>query len=243
MENEGEVIVIGAVVLAAGSGKRMKAEKNKQYLTIAGRTMLSYAIESMAAIAPEIIIVAAKGEHANVQQAICEANISNERCKIVEGGAERKDSVYAGLRAIPESWEKVLIHDGARPFVPVHILKKIIDNIQENMGVVPILPVVDTIKKIDENGYVCETLPRNTLAAVQTPQGFLAKDIIEAHQAARHLKFEFTDDASIFEHFGKKIYTIQGHTMMRKMTVPEDMVLASNYRTIWEEENACRNRI
>lgn len=110
--------MIGAVVLAGGQGKRMQAGINKQYLEIEGRSVLSLAIESMAAVADGLIVVCAHGEEAQARAAVRESGAIAERVQIVEGGKERQDSVRNALLAMPESWQKVLIHDGARPFVP-----------------------------------------------------------------------------------------------------------------------------
>lgn len=119
--------MIGAVVLAGGQGKRMQAGINKQYLEIEGRSVLSLAIESMAAVADGLIVVCAHGEEAQARAAVRESGAIAERVQIVEGGKERQDSVRNALLAMPESWQKVLIHDGARPFVPQEMLRRILD--------------------------------------------------------------------------------------------------------------------
>ena len=119
--------MIGAVVLAGGQGKRMQAGINKQYLEIEGRSVLSLAIESMAAAADGLIVVCAHGEEAQARAAVRESGALAERVQIVEGGKERQDSVRNALLAMPESWQKVLIHDGARPFVPQEMLRRILD--------------------------------------------------------------------------------------------------------------------
>ena len=155
--------MIGAVVLAGGQGKRMQAGINKQYLEIEGRSVLSLAIESMAAVADGLIVVCAHGEEAQARAAVCESGALAERVQIVEGGKERQDSVRNALLTMPESWQKVLIHDGARPFVPQEMLRRILDATAPGVGVVPGTPVTDTIKRVDAEGFIVETPPRETL--------------------------------------------------------------------------------
>ena len=169
--------MIGAVVLAGGQGKRMQAGINKQYLEIEGRSVLSLAIESMAAVADGLIVVCAHGEEAQARAAVCESGALAERVQIVEGGKERQDSVRNALLTMPESWQKVLIHDGARPFVPQEMLRRILDATAPGVGVVPGTPVTDTIKRVDAEGFIVETPPRETLRAAQTPQCFMAAEI------------------------------------------------------------------
>lgn len=228
--------MIGAVVLAGGQGKRMQAGINKQYLEIEGRSVLSLAIESMAAVADGLIVVCAHGEEAQARAAVCESGALAERVQIVEGGKERQDSVRNALLAMPESWQKVLIHDGARPFVPQEMLRRILDATALGVGVVPGTPVTDTIKRVDAEGFIVETPPRETLRAAQTPQCFMAAEIRALHLEMAESGRIFTDDAMLYEAGGKRVRMVDGSSLSRKLTVPEDLFWATEMKHAWEAE-------
>lgn len=228
--------MIGAVVLAGGQGKRMQAGINKQYLEIEGRSVLSLAIESMAAVADGLIVVCAHGEEAQARAAVCESGALAERVQIVEGGKERQDSVRNALLAMPESWQKVLIHDGARPFVPQEMLRRILDATAPGVGVVPRTPVTDTIKRVDAEGFIVETPPRETLRAAQTPQCFMAAEIRALHLEMAESGRIFTDDAMLYEAGGKRVRMVDGSSLSRKLTVPEDLFWATEMKHAWEAE-------
>lgn len=228
--------MIGAVVLAGGQGKRMQAGINKQYLEIEGRSVLSLAIESMAAVADGLIVVCAHGEEAQARAAVCESGALAERAQIVEGGKERQDSVRNALLAMPESWQKVLIHDGARPFVPQEMLRRILDATAPGVGVVPGTPVIDTIKRVDAEGFIVETPPRETLRAAQTPQCFMAAEIRALHLEMAESGRIFTDDAMLYEAGGKRVRMVDGSSLSRKLTVPEDLFWATEMKHAWEAE-------
>lgn len=228
--------MIGAVVLAGGQGKRMQAGINKQYLEIEGRSVLSLAIESMAAVADGLIVVCAHGEEAQARAAVCESDALAERVQIVEGGKERQDSVRNALLAMPESWQKVLIHDGARPFVPQEMLRRILDAAAPGVGVVPGTPVTDTIKRVDAEGFIVETPPRETLRAAQTPQCFMAAEIRALHLEMAESGRIFTDDAMLYEAGGKRVRMVDGSSLSRKLTVPEDLFWATEMKHAWEAE-------
>ena len=228
--------MIGAVVLAGGQGKRMQAGINKQYLTIEGRGVLSLAIESMAAVAEALIVVAARGEEDRAWQAVRESGVEPARVQVVEGGRERQDSVRHALLAMPENWEKVLIHDGARPIVPQAMLERILAATAPGIGVVPGLAVTDTIKRVDAAGFIVETPPRAMLRAAQTPQCFMAQEIRALHLEVAESGEIFTDDAMLYEAGGKRVRMVDGSGMSRKLTVPEDLFWATEMKHIWEEE-------
>ncbi len=225
----------GAIILAGGRGKRMGAGMNKQYLMLHGRCILSYAIESLAKVVDELIIVIATGEKDAAAQAVVEAGVAISRCQFVGGGKERQDSVRNALLAMPNTWDKVLIHDGARPFVPVTVIENLLEQTTVGLGTIPGLSVTDTIKRVDEKGLVVETPNRALLRAIQTPQAFVAKDIQKLHLMAAETSAVFTDDASICEYFGYSIQVVEGALMMQKMTVKEDFIWAEKMHSEWEE--------
>lgn len=229
-------IMVGAVVLAGGQGKRMNAGMNKQYLLIDGRSVLSYAIESMACGADEIIIVAANGEEAAAETAIKESGVDRTRCKIVIGGKERQDSVRHAMEAMPDSWEKVMIHDGARPFVPKEVVNRLLEAVQPGIGAIPGLPVTDTVKRVDEEGFILATPPRHMLRAAQTPQCFWAEEIKALHLAVEKENLVFTDDAALYEYGGKRVRMVDGAIMTKKLTIQDDLMWVEQMKKVWEDQ-------
>lgn len=223
----------GCIILAAGSGSRMQADRNKQYLQLQGRSVLSYSLQTMAAAAriDAILLVIKPGEEAAAREALREAGVAPETVPLVHGGDTRAASVHLALQAMPDSWTRVLIHDGARPLVDEALVNRVLDAVAPGVGVVPGLAVRDTIKRIDEKQQVVGTVPRTDLVAVQTPQGFYTTDICAAHQAAPALTEAITDDASLFEALGRTVRMVAGQEDNIKVTVPQDLALATFYLT------------
>lgn len=228
--------MVGAVVLAGGQGKRMNVGMNKQYLMIEDRSVLSYALESMAAVADALIVVVARGEEAACEAAIKESGVDRARCQMVTGGKERQDSVRNAMIAMPDSWEKVLIHDGARPFVPKDVIERLLAATESGIGSVPGLPVTDTVKRIDEEGFILATPPRHMLRAAQTPQCFMASEIKALHMAVEKENLVFTDDAAIYEYGGKRVRMVDGSTMSKKLTIQDDLLWVEQMKTVWEAQ-------
>lgn len=215
---------ISAIVLAAGKGRRMGKEINKQYLLLNNNPILSYTIEAFENNneIDEIVIVAAKDEIEYCVKNIVGKYNFKKVSKVVEGGEERKDSVLKGLEAL-EDCEIVLIHDGARPFVTNKIINEGIENAKKygacTCGVTP----KDTIKVKGNNGFAKETPNREELFLVQTPQCFKYSLIREAHERLIDDKITITDDTMVAELAGHKVYLYQGDYNNIKITTPEDM--------------------
>lgn len=155
----------------------------------------------------------------------------DKKVLIVHGGRERGDSIAAALRTdlhprLSDSY--YLIHDGARPFIPTPVIDRILLALKcGNQGVIPILPVADTIKLLHFDGTVDKTLPRRQLASVQTPQGFQAAALHRAYQELQpHM---YTDDASMLEALGIAVETVDGSELTRKITFPQDLKWAKHY--------------
>lgn len=142
----------------------------------------------------------------------------------VPGGNRRRDSVAAGLEEVPDDVEYVIVHDAARPFATVEMIQAIIETLRTRDvdGVVPAVPVRDTLKAVDDNDVVINTMPRDHLVAVQTPQGFAARPLREAHAA---LEGSYTDDAGMVEENGGRVVVIPGDPRNLKVTFPEDLAV------------------
>ena len=224
-----------AVVLAAGSGKRMQSDVAKQYLLLNEKPVLWYALQvfEKSEIIDEVILVVGKGEISYCQQEIVEKYDFHKVVQVIEGGAERYLSVWEALKVIDDQGI-IFIHDGARPFVTEEILKDTYKAALECSACVTGMPVKDTIKISDENGFAVQTPNRKTVWQVQTPQVFEAKLIVAAYrelienlEAIKSSGIEITDDAMVVETMkAMPVKLVKGSYRNMKITTPEDMKTA-----------------
>ena len=220
-----------AIVLAAGSGKRMNSKVHKQYLIIQDRPVLYYSLKAFEDSAvDEIVLVVGKGEEKFCRKEIVDKYGISKVKAIVEGGNERYHSVFEGLKQTSDA-DYVLIHDGARPFVNQDIIRRCMQEVQKYQACVVGMPVKDTIKIADEEGYAKQTPDRKNVWMIQTPQTFSYALIYEAYEEM--LKTEdtaITDDAMVLERIkGKKSKLIEGSYRNIKITTPEDLLIANVY--------------
>lgn len=220
-----------AIVLAAGSGKRMNSKVHKQYLIIQDRPVLYYSLKAFEDSAvDEIVLVVGKGEEKFCRKEIVDKYGISKVKAIVEGGKERYHSVFEGLKQTSDA-DYVLIHDGARPFVNQDIIRRCMQEVQKYQACVVGMPVKDTIKIADEEGYAKQTPDRKNVWMIQTPQTFSYALIYEAYEEM--LKTEdaaITDDAMVLECTkGKKSKLIEGSYRNIKITTPEDLLIANVY--------------
>ena len=220
-----------AIVLAAGSGKRMNSQVHKQYLIIQDRPVLYYSLKEFEDSAvDEIVLVVGKGEEEFCRREIVDKYGISKVKAIVEGGKERYHSVFEGLKQTSDA-DYVLIHDGARPFVNQGIIRRCMQEVQKYQACVVGMPVKDTIKIADEGGYAKQTPDRKNVWMIQTPQTFSYALIYEAYEEM--LKTEdtaITDDAMVLERIkGKKSKLIEGSYRNIKITTPEDLLIANVY--------------
>ena len=220
-----------AIVLAAGSGKRMNSQVHKQYLIIQDRPVLYYSLKAFEDSAvDEIVLVVGKGEEEFCRREIVDKYGISKVKAIVEGGKERYHSVFEGLKQTSDA-DYVLIHDGARPFVNQDIIRRCMQEVQKYQACVVGMPVKDTIKIADEGGYAKQTPDRKNVWMIQTPQTFSYALIYEAYEEM--LKTEdtaITDDAMVLERIkGKKSKLIEGSYRNIKITTPEDLLIANVY--------------
>lgn len=227
-----------AIVLAAGSGKRMNTAVHKQYLDIKGKPVLYYALHAFEqSSVDEIVLVVGKGETDYCRQEIVEKYGLKKVKKIVEGGKERYHSVYEGLKAADHP-DYVLIHDGARPFILKKTIEQTMQEVKKYQACVVAVPVKDTVKIADEEGYAKETPERKYVWAVQTPQVFSYPMIYDAYEKALQQEdTSITDDAMVLEKVtGRKVRLIEGSYRNIKITTPEDLLIAECYLEHPEEE-------
>jgi 2-C-methyl-D-erythritol 4-phosphate cytidylyltransferase len=221
-----------ALIPAAGMGKRMGAAVNKQYLMLNGMPIVAHTIALFenASFIDDIYLVIPEAEIPFCREIVVERyGFAKVRC-IVPGGAERQNSVLNGLRAVADARDDdlVLIHDGVRPLVPLHVLEQALETAAAYDAALVAVPVKDTVK-IVVDGIVRETPQRENLWLAQTPQAFRYGLIRAAHEAADAERFLGTDDAMLVERLGRDVHIVPGDYRNIKITTPEDLILAEAF--------------
>lgn len=228
---------ICAICLAAGQGKRMESNVQKQYLLIEEKPVLYYALKAFQeSPVDEVILVVGAGEEEYCQKEIVDKYKMTKVSAIVAGGKERYHSVFHGIQAI-EKCDYVLIHDGARPFLNQDIICRCIDGAKTYQACVAGMPVKDTIKLADDDQNIESTPERSKVWQIQTPQAFsyeLIKKaytmLIENENKGIQTEIPVTDDAMVVEYFlKKKVHLVQGSYENIKITTPEDMYVAEAF--------------
>ena len=212
-------MTVGVVVPAAGAGTRLGTGRPKALHELAGEPLLGHAVRRLRAcpsIGP-VVVAAPPADVAAVQALLPEV-------LVVAGGAERQDSVAAGLAALPPEVDLVLVHDAARALVPIDVIEAVVAALRAGaQAVVPVLPVADTLKQVAPDGTVVRTVSREDLRAVQTPQGFRRAVLEAAHRASSG---SLTDDAGLVEAAGVTVQTVPGSPLAFKVTTPFDLLVA-----------------
>jgi 2-C-methyl-D-erythritol 4-phosphate cytidylyltransferase/2-C-methyl-D-erythritol 2,4-cyclodiphosphate synthase len=206
-----------AIIAGAGLGKRLGANLPKALIQIEGISLVERAFSALSQVVDEIVITAPEGFAEEFRK------IVGESAKVITGGVLRSDSVKLALQSLSPSVEYVLVHDAARGLATSDLARRVLAELKGGeLAVIPALAVVDTIKEVDEKGYVRNTPNRASLKAVQTPQGFAASVLKRAHEASE----DATDDAALVEAIGVKVKTIPGEARAMKVTNAEDIALA-----------------
>lgn len=209
-----------ALVPAAGGGERLGAGLPKAFVELAGRTMVERAVDGLLASGVISRVVVAVPADRLEQAAV----LLGARACVVAGGAERPDTVRRGLEAVGDP-DFTLVHDAARPLTPVSVIQRVVAALRGGLSaVIPVLPVVDTVKAVDANGVVLATPERAGLRAAQTPQGFRTALLRRAYDMAPAASA--TDDAALVESLGVPVHTVAGDVLAFKVTTPLDLRLA-----------------
>lgn len=218
-----------AVVPAAGNSTRMGTKVKKQYLELEGIPVLARTLQVLqeCSLVDGIVLVVGRGEEEYCRLELVDRFGFSKVLKIVAGGGERQISVWNGLSALPDGTEIVVIHDGARPLLPPDRLAAVIEAAQSTGAATLAVPPKDTVKSGDSHGLVVETLPRDKLFLIQTPQAFQYKLILKAHKEALSKGVRATDDAYLVELTRRPVKLVRGSYQNIKITTPEDLVLAS----------------
>ncbi len=223
-----------AVVPAAGRGERLGAGGPKALRDLGGVPILVHAVRALAgARSIDLVVVAAPAEEVAGVRALLRGLDAGAEVWIVAGGDTRQESVGAALMALPDGVDVVLVHDAARPLVPVTLVDAVAAAVRAGSdAVVPGIAIADTTKQVDEAGRVEATLDRSRLRAIQTPQGFRRSVLESAHESARiesslhNESMVATDDAGLVERFGTTVMVVPGHEDAFKVTRPIDLLLA-----------------
>lgn len=215
------------IVVAAGSGTRLAGGAPKAFVGIDTRSILRHALDGVFSAAPmQVVVVAPEGFEGQAESDLrAAAGERADLARVVTGGATRQDSVAAGLAALWGDVDTVLVHDAARALTPPAVIDAVVAvvaAVDGGTGVLPMLPVVDTLKKVDGDAIIA-AVDRAELAAAQTPQGFPRDLLVSAYAAARDSGIEYTDDAALFAAAGHRVRRIPGSERGFKITTPADL--------------------
>ncbi len=216
-----------AIILSAGKGKRMHSDISKQYITVFDKPILYYTLRAFQhSEIDEMIVVCGGSDIEYVKYDIVKKYDFTKVTQIVEGGQERYDSVIAGLKLV-EDEDYVLVHDGARPLIKPQEINEMIQELEQSPACIMGMPVKDTIKLQDENGFVASTPRRSDVWQVQTPQAFQASILKKAYQKMKSEQdTSITDDSMAVEKYTDvKIKLVRGSYENIKVTTPEDLVV------------------
>ena len=215
---------VAVIVVAAGSGTRLGMVLPKAFVEIAGRSILSRSLDAVFGMeSPAQVIVVVPEDWLSESREIVDqvAGVAAGSCVVVAGESTRQGSVAAGLAVLGAAIDVVLVHDAARALAPTSLFDEVVAEVRrQGRGLIPGLPVSDTIKRIDDAGTIFETVDRAELSAVQTPQGFPRAELVAAYLAANG---EFTDDAALIAAAGGTVGVLPGHPLAFKITTKWDL--------------------
>ncbi len=231
---------VGAIIVAAGKGSRMGLGYNKVLTPLSGKPVIQWTLEAfIRSRLVDVIVLVISPEDEEAMARVCHSVAKGESLLekpilCVFGGADRQDSVYNGLKILPEEVGLVLVHDGARPFVDKALIERSLQNAGEWGAACAGMPVKDTIKVVDENRVITDTPDRSVLWSAQTPQAFQREVVMEAYRRAYEAGVRGTDDAGLAEAAGFKVTMFEGSYRNIKLTSQEDLLLAEQLlRDIW----------
>jgi 2-C-methyl-D-erythritol 4-phosphate cytidylyltransferase len=213
---------VGVVIVAAGSGTRTGSAELKQFRWVAGKPALLHSVQAFMA-RPDValvVVVLPKAYAADPPPWLFQCDV--DRLLVSVGGAARHESVVSGLEDLPEEVEIAVVHDAARPLVTDETIARVIEEARRGHGAIAALPVVDTLKEVDDAGRIVRTVDRARLWRAQTPQAFPRALLEAAHVAARRDGVGATDDAALVERLGGTVVVVRGSERAMKITEPGD---------------------
>lgn len=227
---------VSVVVVGAGKSKRMGSQQNKLFMRVRGKPILAYTLRAFERCdaCSEVVVVLRQEDIPLFYEEILAGEPYTKVRPPVPGGPERQDSVFSGLLATDPGARIIAVHDGARPLVDEATILRTLEAATAFGAAIPCVPVKDTIKEIDEKGFVSRTLQRDRLVSVQTPQAFRRDIIFSAYERARIQGIYATDDASLVEMAGYPIKMVIGSYYNIKLTTPEDLAIMEAFLN-WTE--------
>jgi len=216
------------VIAAAGKGSRMKSGINKQYMLLNSRPILSYSLDFFEKldIVEQIVVITGEHELDYCEQEVIKRFKYNKVSAVLPGGKERQDSVLIGLHKLGSDTNLVAVHDGARPLLSSGLFSRLFKQAEEWGAAIPGIPSKDTLKMVDGESFVRQTLDRTSIYAIQTPQIFKYAELMTAYRKAYEENFQGTDDASLFERYIGRVRLVEGEYNNLKITTPEDLIIA-----------------
>ena len=217
---------VGVVIVAGGSSTRTGGKELKQFRWVAGKPVLLHSLQTFMARADviSVVVVLPREYAADPPPWIFQCDI--DRLMISTGGRTRTESVSNGLEDLPDEAGVVLVHDAARPFVDDATIDRVIASVRAGTCAIAALPVVDTLKEVDEQGRISRTVERERLWRAQTPQGFPREVIVRVHRDARTNHVSATDDAGLCERLGIPVAVVRGSERAMKVTEESDFARA-----------------
>lgn len=232
-------MTVAAVIVAGGAGTRFGSDVPKQFLPLCGKPVIWHSIAALDRIeCITDVIVACMARFAGVLKSQIVDHSLRNPIRIVPGGVRRQDSVYAGLQAVRAGIDIVVIHDAVRPFPPADAVAQAVEAAREYGAGILAIPVCDTVKECDEEGFVICTLDRHAIWRAQTPQAFQYPLIMDAYQRIMAEEKTITDDAAAFEAMGRRVKIVCGSHDNVKITEPRDMLRAEEILRHREDPSA-----
>jgi 2-C-methyl-D-erythritol 4-phosphate cytidylyltransferase len=225
---------VGVVIVAGGSSTRTGGTELKQFRWVAGKPTLLHSLQAFMSRGDvvSVVVVLPRAYAADPPPWIFQCDI--DRLMISTGGRTRTESVNYGLEDLPDEARIVLVHDAARPLVGQDTIDRVVASVRAGNCAIAALPVVDTLKEVDDNGRIVNTIPREHLWRAQTPQGFPREVIVRAHREARDNDITATDDAALCERLGIPVVVVRGSERAMKVTEDPDFARAEALSTLPE---------